>query len=447
MTKARFNPVQVVGVFLLLGFFAYLWSVPSPAMEKYPGREKVYFWHMWSGEWQPIVERACENFNKSQEKYEVVPLAVPPADAATKFLLSSAGGHAPDLVSQWMPVKGDWADKGLLLPIEDVMTPQEKERYLNEAYPIMKKEAMYRGKLVCAVASVDVYALYVRLDHLKAMGKTLADIPTELHAFVDWSRQFDVRGADGSLKRIGFLPQYGDHYVALFNGTFGDEDHPKVDTPENLLGYQFIYDEVRKLGFGEVQRFSSSQAADAGATAPLLVGNFSFILDGQWRVKQAKDFGPQVPYAVVPMPAPKGYKGPASITNANYLMIPKAGKCPKGAWEFIKYWIGFEQPEIGAKNMREMGWVPYSPVVAKTKTYQQYLADFPQYATFIQLMESPYLATQPPGPYQAFVVDQMAKIDQSVSRGTETPEAALKRAQKAIDVEIQHQTMLSGRKR
>ncbi|MBS1709500.1 MAG: hypothetical protein JSS65_12370, partial [Armatimonadetes bacterium] len=159
------NPWQAGLGACLLCLLGYLFCIPTPVQEKYPGREKVYFWHMWSGEWQPIVERACHNFNESQTQYEVVPLAVPPGDAATKFLLSSAGGHAPDLVSQWQPVKGDWYDKGLLKPVDEVMTPAELERYEREAFPIMKEETKARGRTVCMVASMDVHALYVRLDH------------------------------------------------------------------------------------------------------------------------------------------------------------------------------------------------------------------------------------------------------------------------------------------
>ncbi|MBS1707697.1 MAG: extracellular solute-binding protein, partial [Armatimonadetes bacterium] len=202
--------------------------------------------------------------------------------------------------------------------------------------------------------------------------------------------------------------------------------------------------ELGKIGFDKVQRFMSSQAADAGATAPLLAGNTTMMLDGQWRVKQAKDFGPQVRYAVLPMPAPKGCKGPASITSANYLLIPKAGKCPKGAWEFIKYWIGFDDHETGAKNMAEMGWLPYGADVVETATYQKFLREYPQYATFVKLMYSPYLVTQPVGPYQAYVVNQLTKVDESVSRGTDKPVSALDKAQHNIDVEVRRQKRLAG---
>lgn len=432
-----------VGCIAALGLLAFV-GQPDPMKRKYAGREKVVFWHMWSGEWQPIVEDACKRFNESQTKYEIVPLAVPPGDADTKFLLSSAGGHAPDLVSQWMPVKGSWFDKGLLYPLEDIMTPDEKARYEQEAFPVMKKHAYARGHLVAGVASMDMSALYVRLDQLEEAGYTLADIPQNLEEFNDFARKLDRRDKNGKLTRIGFLPQWADAYIALYHGGFGTDDDPKLDTPENRRAFEFMYSTIKGLGFDEVQRFMSSQAADTGVNAPLLAGNFSMILDGQWRVKQAKDFAPQVRYAVIPMPAPKGLPGPASMTGANYLLIPKAGHCPKGAWEFIKFFIGFDDAETGAKNMASMGWLPYCQRVADSATYRKYLADYPQYATFVEMLKSPYLSTMPNGPDQAFVMDQLTKAQDGVVRGNIEPVPALEAAQKAIDAEVLRKRRLNG---
>ncbi len=442
MNSAKVLRFGIAGILSIA--LAGLLLKPAPQTEFYPNREKVIFWHMWSGEWQPIVESACQRFNKSQTKYEIIPLAIPPTGADTKFLLTAAGGKAPDLVSQWMPVKGAWTDKGLLTPIEEVMTPQEKTRFLAEAYPIIKKQSYEDGKIMAAVASIDVYALYVRTDQLKAAGYSLSDIPKTLEKFIVWSRKFDKKNNEGGLSRIGFLPQYGDRYVALFQGNFGTDQNPELDNPINRKAFTFVSEQNKIIGYDKVQRFISSQAADAGINAPLLVGNFTMILDGQWRVKQAKDFAPNLDYAVVPMPNPEGIPGPASMTSANYLMIPKAAQNKKGAWEFIKFWIGFDDPEAGAQNMAEMGWLPYSEKVANSKTYQKYLKDYPEFATFVDLMKSPYLATPPSGPFQAFVSDQLWKVDESVTRGNETATLALEKAQKAIDIEIQRQRKLGN---
>jgi multiple sugar transport system substrate-binding protein len=47
---------------------------------------------MWTAEWKVVVERICDRFNKSQDRYEVIPLSVPGTAADSKFLLAAADG-------------------------------------------------------------------------------------------------------------------------------------------------------------------------------------------------------------------------------------------------------------------------------------------------------------------------------------------------------------------
>ncbi len=180
---------------------------PAPPGQHYPNREKVIFWHMWTGEWQPVVEGIVKRFNESQTQYEVVPLVVPPEGALQKFLLSASGGKAPDLVSQWNPVEGTWTDRGLVRPLEEIMTPDEAARYRSEAYPVMRAHATYKGKLMAMIAGVDVSAVYYRLDQLKEVGVDKDHLPQTLEDLVALGEKMDRRDKDGNLTRIGFLPQ------------------------------------------------------------------------------------------------------------------------------------------------------------------------------------------------------------------------------------------------
>src|ERR1051326_9118235 len=55
------------------------------------GRTEVVFWHMWTGEWEEVVNRIVARFNASQDRVRVQPLVVT-GDANTKLLLAIAGG-------------------------------------------------------------------------------------------------------------------------------------------------------------------------------------------------------------------------------------------------------------------------------------------------------------------------------------------------------------------
>lgn len=429
----------VVGVAIVV-----VLAPPPPPVQHYPDRQKVIFWHMWGNEFQPVVENIAKRFNESQNQYEVIPRFVPSDGALTKFLLSASGGKAPDLVSQWNPVLGTWSDRNLITPLEEVMSPAEIARYKQEAYPIMKAHATYKGHLMAMIAGVDVTAVYYRLDQLKEVGVDKDHLPTTLEDLMVLAAKLDRRDAEGHLLRIGFLPSSWKVMAPSFGGDFGTGDHMTFDTPANRRAAEFVVANQKRLGFDNVNRFTQSQAADTGMTQPLIAGNYSMLLDGQWRVKQTADYAPNLNYCISPVPPPKGGKALASMTDPNYLMIPRASTCPKGAWAFMKYWIGVDDKEAGGFNTSEMGWLPYCDRVAHSKSYQKYLQKYPRYQTFLDLVASPNLQKFPVSSLQTFVTTEVSKAEESTSRGTLSPVAALQGLDRTVADELARQKRLGN---
>ena len=423
----------------LLGAVAVL-APPPPSTRRYPGRERVVFWHMWGNEFKPVVEGIARRFNESQARYEVVPLFVPADGATTKFLLSASGGSAPDLVSQWNPVQGTWSDKGLVRPLEEVMTPEEAARYRREAYPIMRAHATYKGRLMAMIAGVDVNAVYYRLDHLKEIGVDQDHLPTTLEGLAALGERLDRKDAQGRLVRIGFLPQSWKMMAPTFGGGFARG----FDTPANRRAAEFVVAGERRRGFENVSRFMSSQAADTGMTQPLIAGNFSILIDGQWRVKQTADYAPNLPYCVTPVPPAKGGKAMASMTDPNYLMIPRAAHCPEGAWAFMKYWIGMDDAEAGGRNTAGMGWLPYCDRVARSEGYRAYLRKYPRYRTFLDLVASPNLQRFPVSALQSFVASEISKAEEATGRGSVGPAEALRGLDRTVADETARQRRLGN---
>jgi multiple sugar transport system substrate-binding protein len=391
-----------------------------------------------------VVERICKRFNESQDTYEVIPLYVPADEAQTKFLLTAAGGSPPDLVSQWNPVLGTWSDKHLIRPIEQLMTPAEKQRYLAEAFPIFRNYATYRGRIMCLVTGIDCYAAYYRLDDLREVGRDAKSLPKTFDEMVELGKQLDRRGADGTLKRVGLLPQTLLTWSPLFGGRFQTEGKTLVDTPQNVAAMQFIVNQVKRLGKDNVERFLAAQPADTGLSAPLLTGNYSILVDGQWKVKQTADVAPDFSYVVAPVPSAVPGLPLASRTNANFMIIPAAAKDPAGAWAFMKYWTGFDDAEAGGRNVADMGWLPYCKRVAESGTYRSYVAKYPQFAPFVQLVQSPNLVESPAGPIQTYVMDQIDQEDQAATRLSLTPAEALADLQRKILAEEDRQRRLGN---
>jgi multiple sugar transport system substrate-binding protein len=286
------------------------------------------------------------------------------------------------------------------------------------------------------VDGLDLAAVYYRADHLKEVGIDGNHLPKTLEELVDLGKKLDKFDSSHHLTRVGYLPKGFTGYVAAFKGKFNENGHIVIDTPENLRAMKFLEENNKRLGFDEVTRFTSSLAADAGPTIPLIEGNFSIMFDGEWRVKQVAQYAPDLPYYLAPLPPPKDGNANACMSSPNYLMIPTAAKDPQGAWEFAKFCVGFLHPEDGGRNMGDMGWLPDDPEIAAAKSYQAYLKKYPPYRVFVDLMTSPNLEIPPRGPMQGYVMDQFSKAEDGVLRGSQTSEDALKTVQSNYVAEL-----------
>src|SRR5579863_1186658 len=139
---------------------AWVFAPAHPAPEAHK-RIPVHLWHIWSGEWLPVIDRVCGEFNESQDKYEVIPLEIPwggGSESDAKFLLSTAGGDPPDVMVQWTEAIDQWAQAGVLSPLDTRMTPAERRHFLTVDYPAVRRNGWYKGHLYGLTVGFDIYA-------------------------------------------------------------------------------------------------------------------------------------------------------------------------------------------------------------------------------------------------------------------------------------------------
>lgn len=445
---ANRTPLKMAGFALtLIVLLGYLcgWFFTTPPQQKYPDREPIRFWHMWTAEWQVLIEDICTNFNEIQEVYEVIPLSIPRGAADSKFLLSVAGGAPPDCMAQWNQLVPQFADRNLIMSFDELMSKRELASFYAHTYPVAKKIALYKGRPYCMPLDLNVRACFYRLDHLKEAGLLPADTPErittktqlqnvncllprtmeELSLWGDQLHRFDPQGR---LIRLGFAPQRFINFATVFGGGFYDWEQNKllIDTPENLRALSYLTESNRAIGFDRMQRFNSSLTGNFGSDWPFATGKRSIVVDGQWRVQQLKKYAPGVSYTAAPIPPPAvGGKKHAGWVYSNFMIIPTGAKNPKGAWAFIKFWMGLDDPDRAADFYTRAGWLPASPQISKTETYRAYVRAHPQFQTFIDLLASPNIEPTPPVPFQLLLFDQIKQVNDAALSGRQTPEQAL----------------------
>ncbi len=435
-----------VGAGTVIGVLGIIWilsptstgpaNVPTPVTLTQK-RIPVYYWHMWSGEWQPVMDRVCTEFNESQTKYEVIPLQIPAAEADQKFLLSVAGGDPPDVMAQWTPAIGTWAQAGVLQPLDTMMTPAEYRYFSKDTFPVVHENGLYKGRLYGLLVNFDVYACYYRPDQFRSAGLNPDQFPSTLESLVDDSLKLTTYDSSGRITRLGFLPTALLNFAGSFGGSFYDPRTGAVliDTKQNLRALNFIVDAHKKLGFDRLLRFNAGLSSQDGANWPFITGQQAVTLDGEWRVKQLAQYAPNIDYRVALLPPPAGGVPDASFSATSYLTIPNGAKHAAGAWAFIKFWEGLDDPAEGAKFKTWFAWLPDSAQMANTPVYQAYLRQYPQYRIFVDLAASKHISTLPPVPYSVFLQDHITSDDDLAERGALSPSSALK----LLDSQIRRQ--------
>ena len=88
-----------------------------------------------------------------------MPVSVPGSGADAKLILGVIGGDPPDLMSMGSGAVPNMAANGFLTPLETLMTPGEKRRFMNESYPAIRDIGIYKGHVYGITIGADLMAL------------------------------------------------------------------------------------------------------------------------------------------------------------------------------------------------------------------------------------------------------------------------------------------------
>ncbi len=398
-----------LGLLLLLSLSVVLYDAYGRRVEKDiagQGREEVVFWHFWGGEDLAVVEDVVERFNASQEKYFVRAIAMPGNNLDVKLFLAVTGGDPPDVINQDDPIVADWAHRGALTPLDELASPEEMAELNAWLFPAAKRLCQYDGRLYGLCNGLDIRALYY--------NKTLFDehpdlpLPKTPDDLMTVAERLAVVDESGRRVRFGYLPDSRRLWAwgIAFGGTFHDpQTGATANDPALADALSWMQRFSRKFGADEVAIFRQGDLSLPGKTFPLLPvstdtphGRYGMILDGQWRVRDINrsrearlaEGLPVAEYGVLPLPAPPGGRQRAGWVNGNFFVVPRGARNRDGAWQFMKFWSGFENHEgEAAKTCAAGGWIPVSQQVVDRPEFQQYLQQQPLFAEFVDLAGSP----------------------------------------------------------
>ncbi|MBM4030399.1 MAG: extracellular solute-binding protein [Planctomycetes bacterium] len=354
-----------------------------------------------------------------------------------RLLCAIVGGDPPDLVIFDRYAVAEWAARGAFMPLDAFIA---RDRALPDGikpedyFPACWDEASWEGSVYAIPTGTDNRALYYNKDLLAAAG--FKDARGEARPPRTWDELEDyavklsefVRDGDGkitSIRRIGFIPNYGNawfyFYSWLNDGALLSPDGRTctLASPENAEAMSYVVRLYDKLGGApDVNAFQTS--FQGGELDPFLNGRVAMKIDGNWVLGGIGYFRREMNFGVAPAPMPRqrleAGKPYISWAGGWAWVIPKGARHPQEAWRLIR-WLASEEAALilhdAAREANQAQGKLFIPGLNANRKiaqalYRRYLADDPSveqkfrdgYQVFMNLLpESRYRPVTPVGQF------------------------------------------------
>lgn len=395
-----------------------------------------------------------------------------------KLMTAIVGNVPPDMVRQDRFTISDWASRGAFRPLDDLIA-RDKDRDPNtptsdKYYPAVWQEASYQGKVYGVPIGADNRLLYwnkavfrEKAAELTAAGLDPTRPPRTWSETLAYSKVLTEFNKDGSLKRAGFLPNYGNSWLYLYsfqnNASFLSPDGRTctIDSPEVQQALEFMIKGYELVGgYAQADRFQSSFRGSEND--PFLLGQVAMIIHGDWMLSGFARFKPDLDFGTVPPPVPDDrFNRTGRFANEKDQFITWAGgfswAIPRGAknvdlaWEFMK-WITSEEGRLvemrsNQKFQQSRGRRFIPKIQGLISANEQAIKEFASGTTpfdeaiqnHVSIMDR---AEMRPATFAAQVLwDEHVRAADQAMRGSTTPSKALASArdnvQKMLDEELE----------
>ncbi|MGL5884797.1 MAG: extracellular solute-binding protein [Bombilactobacillus sp.] len=373
--------------------------------EKTTKKVQIVFWHRMTGTWQTALNKVIDDFNKSQDKYEVKGITQGSIDQLKQKVMAASRSKTLPTITQ-LPYTSipDYITQGLLEPVS--FTSEQRA----DMYPAILASTQYKGKSYSVPFADSTQLLFINDQLAKKYNLKTPE---------NWDQ---VKTIGQQLKKDKiFAMSFDQSYDMPLESMVNEAGYPYVtkDGKANLSKPEFVAAvntilNLKKEGFlktaGEDQYGSVAMLNDKAVYG---IGSSANIGEFTNRAKKGQTFSTAV------IPAYKGKNG--NVISANNLVLFKSASADqqKGAKAFFNYLL---KPEVAAYWAKKSGYVPMTKSAMKEKSYQDYIAKNPSYQAVEKSLDNAYASNQFAG-YDNFRTKLLTAIDSTLTTNTSAEKA------------------------
>ncbi|NIA12842.1 MAG: extracellular solute-binding protein [Nitrospiraceae bacterium] len=342
--------------------------------------------YYWGTEWDTLSSDLIQGFEALHDGSDGRPAikvvmgqtaSINRVDDPQRLVTAVAGGDPPDVVWFNRFAVGGLAARGAFQSLQrfyerdlaarpdDPMTLKQ-EMFFEPSWA----DAIYEGELYAVPADTDNRALYYNQDILDRYADQLIPIgcvdpadPAKAGPPRTWEQlrqcaelltEYD---ADGRLRQVGFIPNFGNSWLYLYGwlngGEFMSEDGRTCTLNDPRIVEALAYMTELYDAMGGAEAVSAFQSTfQSGDLDPFLSGTVAMRIDTDGFLNTIANRKRDMRFGVAMAPAPEGRASLGWSAGWSWV-VPTGAKHPEEAWEFMKYLASKRAYQIRADAMRQ----------------------------------------------------------------------------------------------
>lgn len=370
---------------LLLGACGSEEAAPEAAATV-DGKTEVVFWHAMSGDLETALNNQVDDFNASQDDYEVTPIFQGTyEEALTKFNAVAGSADAPAIMQTFEVGTKYMIDTNKITPVQEFI---DKENFDTGAWEEnILSYYQVDGKQYSMPFNSSTPVLIYNKDAFKEAGLDPEKAPRTYDELKQAAKALTTDDQTGfTILNYGWffeqlVAAQGGLYVDNDNGRSGNPTKAVFDGEEGQNAFNLIkdmYDEKTFLNVG--QNWDDMRAAFQS-------GNVAMYLDSSAGVRTVVDNAPfDVGVSYLPVPNESDREGVVIGGASLWMGDGIADETKQGAWEFMKF---AASKEAQAKWHVETGYFAINPDAYNEPIVEEVWAEYPQLkVTVDQLSET-----------------------------------------------------------
>ena len=448
ISRVRRTLWYVTGAVGAMALIFFIFAVRPADLSAGGNRIVIRIWYERGGRELVAYERSVRLFEQTHPQIACQMLYVPnDLSNSQKFYTAVIGNCAPEVIFVDGPQVAEWAERGLLTPLNELLKEYLQDRGLSldefeqQFFTPCWRQCVYRDRIWAITFLADPnFCFFWNKD---VMRKAIADgeippglidpeVPPATLADLDcYNKALTKLDSKGRLVRAGLVPWgvYGGansifSWGWAFGGSFYDYEKQKITAnhPRVVAALEWMSSYARKYDYRRIAALESS----FGVTAqdPFIASRQVMRLYHLQGLADLDRYASELDYGIAPIPQPAGGEANSSWVGGWTMAIPSTVTDPakrQAALEYILWACASEEgTSMAVRTKRHFpGW--------KVSSFYEDAVKDPRLAQYVNILRQ-CKHQRPVMPAQAFFMNELDRAVGRAVRGEMSPAEALEQA-------------------